>query len=170
MSYISNMNIFVLDSDIDKCVEYHNNKHCVKMIVEYAQLLCGVHHMTDSELDIPYRLSHKNHPCAIWARECIENYVWLCDLALALAKEYTHRYKKVHKSQRVIEWCIDNFPNLKEDGELTPFAQAMPDEYRSLDGVEAYRRYYIMDKQHIAEWKEREVPYWYEFKDELIEV
>ncbi len=41
------MNIFVLDWDIKKCVKYHVDKHVVKMILETAQLLCGVHHMTD---------------------------------------------------------------------------------------------------------------------------
>ena len=73
------MNIFILDEDPKKCAEYHNDKHVVKMILESAQLLCGVHHMVESGLDVPYGLSHKNHPCSIWARECIENYVWLCD-------------------------------------------------------------------------------------------
>ena len=28
------MNIFVLDNDPVKCAEYHNNKHCIKMILE----------------------------------------------------------------------------------------------------------------------------------------
>jgi hypothetical protein len=66
------MNIFVLDRDVKKCAEYHNDKHVVKMILETAQLLCGVHHMTESGYgDVPYKLSHKNHPCSIWARENI---------------------------------------------------------------------------------------------------
>ena len=36
------MNIFVLDWDVRKCAQYHNDKHVVKMILETAQLLCGV--------------------------------------------------------------------------------------------------------------------------------
>jgi hypothetical protein len=28
------MNIFVLDQNPVKCAEYHNNKHCVKMVLE----------------------------------------------------------------------------------------------------------------------------------------
>lgn len=31
------MNIFILDNDIQKCVEYHCDKHVVKMILEYCQ-------------------------------------------------------------------------------------------------------------------------------------
>ena len=100
------------------------------MILETAQLLCGVHHVIESKLDIPYKLSHKNHPCSIWARECIENYTWLCNLGLELAKEYTFRYEKLHKSQAVIEWCIKNKPKLPKKGNITKFALAMPDEYK----------------------------------------
>lgn len=28
------MNIFVLDLDINRCAKYHNDKHCIKMIIE----------------------------------------------------------------------------------------------------------------------------------------
>lgn len=155
------MNIFVLDEDVKKCAEYHNDKHVVKMVLETAQLLCGVHHMSDSELDIPYKLSHKNHPCSIWARECIENYIWLCDFGIELAKEYTFRYGKRHKCQDIIEWCIENKPNIRENYDLTPFALAMPNEYKCESAVKSYRKYYITDKPHIANWKKRETPFWF---------
>ena len=105
------MNIFALDQNPRKCAEYHNDKHVVKMILETAQLLCGTHWIEGNQA--PYKLSHKNHPSAIWTRECIENYSWLCELGIELSKEYTHRYNKKHKSQDIIEWCQDNKPNLK---------------------------------------------------------
>ena len=122
------MNVFVLDQDPRVCATYHNDKHVVKMILETAQLLCGVHHMTESNLDIPYKLSHKNHPCSIWARKSLENYVWLCDLGMELSKEYTHRYGKTHKSQAVIEWCLTNLPNIPEVGYMTEQPNAMHNE------------------------------------------
>jgi len=158
------MNIFVLDLNPKKCAEYHNNKHCIKQLLETAQLLCGVHHMTNSNYNsniIPYKLSHKNHPCSIWARECIENFIWLCDLGISLCEEYTHRYGKRHKSQDVIEWCMVNLPNLKENGDLTPFALAMPVECKIGDAVSSYRNYYIRDKRSFSEWKNREIPFWF---------
>ena len=153
------MNIFVLDTDPYKCAVYHNDKHTVKMILETAQLLCGVHWVNDSEA--PYKLSHKNHPCAIWSRECIENYVWLCDLGMALSKEYTHRYNKRHKSQDIIEWCYGNLPNLRSNGDITPFALAMPDECKIGDAVESYREYYMKEKRSLASWKMRNQPEWF---------
>jgi hypothetical protein len=155
------MNIFLLDTDTRKCAQYHCDKHVVKMILETAQLLCGVHHMTDQVTDqVPYKLSHKNHPCAIWSRESLSNYLYLCDLGLELCKEYTYRYGKRHKSQDVIEWCVTNKPNIC-DKEFTEPARAMPNEYKVDSVVESYRNYYIGEKSKIAVWKNREIPEWF---------
>jgi hypothetical protein len=155
------MNIFVLDTDPKKCAVYHNDKHVVKMILETAQLLCGSHHVTESQYEIPYKLSHKNHPCSIWVRECIENYIWLCDLGLELCEEYTYRYGKRHKSQDIIEWCLINTPNIPTNGDITPFALAMPDECKVGTAIDSYRAYYMLEKRNLASWKNRQTPEWY---------
>jgi hypothetical protein len=165
------MNIFFLDYDVEKCAQYHVDKHVVKMILETAQLLCGVHHMSllqpyklpTSTLEVPYKLSHKNHPCSIWARESLTNYLYLCELGLELSKEYTYRYGKRHKSQDVIEWCVTNLPNIPDIGFTTP-AKAMPDEYKVECVVESYRNYYIGEKSDLAVWKNRKKPDWFEKK------
>ena len=137
------MNIFFLDENPTLSAKYHVDKHVVKMILETAQLLCSVHHVTDQVTDqVPYKLSHKNHPCAIWARESLSNYLYLCELGLELGKEYTYRYGKKHKSIEVIEWCIVNKPNIPDIGFTTP-AMAMPDEFKVDSVVESYRNYYI---------------------------
>ena len=155
------MNIFILDLNPRKCAEYHSNSHVIKMVLESAQLLCGVHWATQSTYEIPYKLSHKNHPCSIWARECIENYKWLCDLGIELCEEYTYRYGKRHKSQDIIEWCIVHPPKIRKNGIITTFAMAMPDECKIGLPVESYRRYYMTEKRELASWKNRETPYWF---------
>ena len=155
------MNIFVLDLNPKKCAEYHVDKHSTKMCVEYAQLLCGVHHVTNSQYVIPYGLSHKNHPCSIWARECLENYVWLCDLGIELCEEYTYRYGKRHKSQDIIEWCMVHQPKIRSNGRITTFALAMPDECKIGNPVDSYRQYYMTEKRGFATWKNREIPNWF---------
>jgi len=155
------MNIFVLDENPQIAAQMHNDKHVVKMILETAQLLCGVHHVTNSQYIIPYKLSHKNHPCSIWARDCIENYIWLCDLGIELCKEYTYRYGKRHKSQDIIEWCLVHNPNINENGDITPFALAMPDECKVKSAVESYRLYYLTHKTSFSTWKNRNKPNWY---------
>jgi hypothetical protein len=157
------MNIFFLDNDVKKCAQYHCDKHVVKMILETAQLLCGAHWATDSQYLIPYKMSHKNHPCSIWTRESLSNYILLCELGLELCKEYTHRYDKRHKSQDVIEWCLVHKPNISDIG-LTEPAKAMPDEYKTDSVVESYRNYYVGAKLEFATWKNREKPFWFEKK------
>jgi hypothetical protein len=153
------MNIFALDNNPRKCAEYHVDKHVVKMILETAQLLCGSHWVTGTEA--PYKLSHKNHPSAIWTRECIENYDWLCELGLELCAEYTHRYDKTHKSEAIIHWCVENKPNVPSKDNKTPFAMAMPDECKIGPPVASYRQYYMVEKRSFATWKNRETPNWF---------
>lgn len=154
------MNIFFLDLDPVKNSKYHVNRHVTKMCVEYAQLLCGVHHIVGTQNEIPYKLSHKNHPCAIWSRNSLSNYLYLCDFGLELCKEYTYRYGKRHKSQDIIEWCLVNKPNISDIGFTTP-PKAMPDEYKVTDVIESYRNYYRGAKVDFAKWKNRETPNWF---------
>jgi len=147
------MNIFFLDFDTKKCAKYHCDKHVVKMILETAQLLCGVHHMTPQVTpQVPYKLSHKNHPCAIWTRESLSNYLYLCDLGLELCKEYTYRYGKRHKSQDVIEWCLMNKPDIVDKDFTTP-PKGMPDEYKVGDVIQSYRNYYVGAKKIFVNGK-----------------
>jgi hypothetical protein len=38
----------------------------------------------------------------------------------------------------------------------------MPDDVKNESSLTAYRDYYIKYKQHLAKWKLRGMPYWYE--------
>lgn len=160
------MNIFFLSLNPILAARYHGNKHVVKMILETAQILYSVWHLTSSikfgpdSID-PYRLTHKNHPCNIWARECTANYIWLCDLGLALCKEYTYRYKKIHKTEQHIRWLSENIPNIRKQCSITPPALAMPDEYKvSGDPVQSYRNVMRGEKAHLCVYKNRSKPFW----------
>lgn len=69
------MNIFILDADPKIAAEMLCDKHVVKMLLETAQLLCGVFwfalksgNLTQLNISIPYKMTHYNHPCSIWAR------------------------------------------------------------------------------------------------------
>jgi hypothetical protein len=150
------MNIFILDFDPHVAALYHADKHCVKMILESAQLLCST--MRVHDIDYGYKLCYRNHPCRKWLDESRENFYWLKKLGLSLCKEYTFRYGKIHKSQKILEECY--CPDSTPDSLLTPFVQAMPDKYKNKDAVIAYRNYYIGEKSHIFQWKNRKIPYW----------
>jgi hypothetical protein len=80
---------------------------------------------------------------------------------LSLCKEYTYRYRKRHKSQDVIEWCVTNKVNICDKGFTEP-PKAMPDEYKVKSVVQSYRNYYVGAKSGFAIWKNRKKPEWFE--------
>lgn len=144
------MNIFVLDRDPVKAAQAQLDAHCVKMPLESAQLLCSAFPVGLP----PYRRTHYNHPCAVWTRESRANALWLAEHGLALSEEYTYRYGRRHASEDVILWTIRNLSKAElPDVGLTPFALAIPDEFKQADPVEAYRAYYRGAKAGIATWK-----------------
>lgn len=152
------MNIFVLDQDPAEAAQMLVDKHCVKMVLESAQILSTVCHAKG--LEAPYKATHKSHPCTVWAGVSRGNWEWLIDHSLAMCAEYTHRYGRTHASQKVIEWCRDNAPEFSSTVR-TPFAQAMPDQYKSDCAVSAYRSYYKGEKSKFAAWKKRSAPQWW---------
>jgi len=153
------MNIFTLDENLNECTKYYVDSHVSKMILETAQLLCTVHWVLGDEA--PYKPTHINHPCSLWVRESLDNYVWLCRLGMAISKEYIYRRNKSHASQKVIEWCMNNTPNLPSKG-LTPQPLCMPEDCKVDDVVESYRNYYRKHKQHLFKWTNRNKPEWIE--------
>jgi len=154
------MNIFWLDDDMDKCVQYYTDRHIVKMITETAQILCSVYYYTEQDEMAHYNLTHKNHPCCVWARESLNNWLWLRDLGLKMYEEYRYRYQKPqHKSGEVIKHLVT--PNLPRKG-ITPRPLCMPLECKTEDVVQSYRNYYNQCKRHIFSWKNRDIPYWIE--------
>lgn len=178
------MNIFYLDNDPTICSQYHNDKHCIKMILEYAQLLSTAHRVLDGtecvelsktgrktkrwklysiECDsMLYSATHINHPSAKWARDCGDNYRWLYRLFKELCAEYTHRYGKTHLTEvKLLELLSVSPKNINESKKFTEPTPAMPDEVKIPgDSVASYRSYYIKNKGHLASWKKRNIPEW----------
>ena len=153
------MNIFILHNNPTRAAQMQCDKHVVKMILESCQMLSTIHHLHNSPS--PYKPTHKNHPCTVWARECRANYVWLVTHALALCKEYTYRYGKKHKSEDIIAQQLQYPPATLPILRMTPFALAMPEEYKCNSAVKSYRTYYIRDKASIAKWTKRKEPKWF---------
>jgi hypothetical protein len=169
------MNIFAIDSDPLMAASWLVDKHVVKMPVEYAQMLCTAHWVSagiskrksvgENDADgifrnfpdgcSPYLPTHVNHPSSAWARETLGNYMWLAAHAKATCKEYTRRYKRIHASEAVIDWCATNIPTVcGNDVHITPFKLAMPIEFKiDEDRIESYRNYYRYAKTHIHSWK-----------------
>ncbi len=112
------MNIFFLNLLPGICAKQHIDAHVVKMIIEYAQMLCTSHRVLDGKQIIElsktnrkikrwviddtelntklYKSTHVNHPCSVWIRQSILNYSWLYELFIKLCDEYMYRFGKTH--------------------------------------------------------------------------
>jgi hypothetical protein len=156
------MNIFVLSLCPLICAKQHNDKHCVKMILETAQMLCTAHHLcSDDPNPKLYKKAFENHPCSKWVRLTIGNYIWLYELFRCLCKEYTYRYLKVHMCEKKLIDLLNEIPEKIPKGNITIFPQAMPDYCKHKNPIIAYRQYYINEKSSFCTWSKRDIPYWY---------
>lgn len=150
------MNIFAVHRCPTKSARALPDKLIVKMPLETAQMLCTAHrelspadYCDDFNL---YKPAFVNHPCTIWARQTHENYRWLLLHFVGLCEEYTKRYDKYHLSWTKLWDGLARFPMDIQEGGLTNFAQAMPNEYKHRDHITAYRQYMIAEK-HYAKWE-----------------
>jgi len=175
------MNVFYLDENPKICAMHHNDKHCVKMILEYAQLLSTAHRvcdgvkviidinnrkntqykLADSRDDNIYKAAFVNHPSAIWVRKSKYNYMWLRMLWEDLLDEYHLRYGKYHAAEKLKRFLINHPTNISNDKFTQPTC-AMPDDCKiSPNALINYRIYYKKHKSHLAKWTARGVPSWY---------
>lgn len=153
------MNIFYLSHNPVRAAMAHADKHVVKMILEYAQLMSTAHHMTGSGHDGLYKCTHKNHPSAVWTRSGRKQYRYVFMLWENLLEEYTLRYGKQHKTGALYD-DLAVYPDLP-DTEFTAPPQCMPDEYKRDDTVLAYRLYYKHGKADILQYRKNR-PRWLE--------
>lgn len=111
-----------------------------------------------------YRPVHIHHPCTVWVRTSLENYLWLCELAVELAREFRNRWPTSgpHSCEEHAKWLLEHPPALLSSGR-TPFAQAMPDEYKRVNSIQAYRAFYKGSKQERGitdRYTKRHKPHW----------
>jgi hypothetical protein len=180
------MNIFYLDPDPVICARQHCDKHVVKMIIEYAQLMSTAHRVLDGHefegrtangrrikrffhpdpymQEHLYKVAHLNHPSTRWTRLSKENYEWLYRMWTELCKEYTYRYGKIHESQRKLEGVLYyaplNIGNVPFT-EPTPAMKAYPHCIVEGDSISSYRNFYWEDKREFAKWTKRDKPEWW---------
>lgn len=165
------MNIFYTDNDPVIAARQHCRVHMRKMIVEYAQLLSAAHHVLDGgkAIDGLYKLSHKNHPCAVWIRKSSEHYNWLHKCAMELCEMYRKDSGKVHKTESVLKTLIKHPTNIGN----TKFSKppCCTDDKLKMACIlgkpitECYQQYII--NKHV-DWNQRgidtsfvETPSWY---------
>lgn len=164
------MNVFFLDYDPKICAQMHNNKHVVKMIIEYCQLMSTAHRvldgteytdltangrrikrwrMDDSSMEQTlYKASHINHPSAVWCRTNKSNYAWLYHMWLHLLDEYTYRYGKRHSCEKLMSSLYQDPKNIP-DGEFFAPTPAMPPDLKVLaENPQPGRKYDVLKSYH----------------------
>ena len=190
------MNVFYLSENPKPCAQAHNDSHCVKMILEYCQLLSSAHRFADGQMvmvpaldksgkqvylksgeertkkhwKLPddregtlYLATHINHPSAVWVRLSKQNYAWLHSLLVELCQEYTFRYGKTHKCLEIgLVERLSTPPNKIADAPFTAPTPAMPEECVLETSLASYRNYYNKFKTHLASWKKRGAPEWFQ--------
>jgi hypothetical protein len=191
------MNIFILDKDPVVAAQLQCDKHVVKMIVESAQMLSTSHRLLDGvavkrpsksgktmrtyydlyegtdDLEMETLLmanAHESHPCTKWTMESTGNYDWHWLHLKALCEEYTYRYGKIHKVERVdpvvgypLLQALEILPRNIPDGPMTPFRLAMksnPECMYEDDPVRSYREFY-QTKTFKMVWTKRNIPEWF---------
>lgn len=150
----------MLDRDVVRCARYHVDKHVVKMITEHNQLMSTACHLLGLGSPELYKLTHKNHPAAVWVRGSREHFEFLLELTRQLELEFQHRFKKPHAGSRLFSYLGRQVRRLPSNGWVDP-PQCMPDDCKADDVVQAYRTYYRRYKRHIARWKFRDIPAWF---------
>ena len=156
------MNIFAVDENPSIAAQDLCDVHVVKMILESAQILCTVYDLHGEWEDWMYKPTHRHHPSVLWAAENDCNYGWLQYHFAALGKEYTRRYKKRHKTSHKFGGSLTggrlSYPplSIKRADRQTPFALAMPDQYKFFDTpVNCYRAYYAGEKTQMGRFTYR---------------
>lgn len=151
------MNIFHLHRDPKICAKYHCDKHVVKMILETAQMLSTAYQRHCGLDDNLYKPAYPKHPMTIWVGDSIENYKYTLRLGTELGKEYTKRYRKIHKSSNIISLLrgIGRVWNVEDNFQYKSFLippLCMPDEYKEDSYIQSYRNYYIGEKKRFAKY------------------
>lgn len=172
------MNIFFLSKSTRRCARWHCDKHVVKMILEYTQILYTANHQnggtekikTEAPICVStgnrgYKSHAKNHPSVRWATESLAHYVWLNALALDLVQEHMFRFspKTFHASQAHLLWLRENPPpSMGSTAWLRDPPPAMPEEYRvNNQSIVCYRAYYNGSKRDrgLLKYTKRHIPH-----------
>lgn len=158
------MNIFAIEKDkrgeIDwiKSAQSQDNYRVVKMILESCQILSTV--LNEQGVQAPYKSFNPKHPSCLWAAESSDNFENLVMHCYALIGEYAERFGKDHKCVGVLEKIVSLYdPSRFPTQDATPLKMAMPDEFKSDDIVESYRKYYASKPR--VRYPSDKVPKWF---------
>lgn len=156
------MNIFAVDDDPVLAATCLPDKHIVKMPLECCQMLSVVYSSwyhniapvlkADGSSYNTTKGAFRNHPCTKWVAESDHNIQWLLQHGIALCDEYEYRYGKIHGCKRslVLAGLAHQYGCPEKH---TPFARAMPDEWKYDDQIDTQTAYklYVASKPWVKD-------------------
>lgn len=149
------MNIFATDNCPYISARNLDDKRVNKMILESSQMLATamiqngapVNELPTTKAGNPYKATHKNHPCTLWAGTTQGNYEWLLNHLFQLCEEFHERYHHTHA-------CEANYATLKRGMKYIP--SGMRQEFQNCsqfkdrrDPIEAYRLTMMLKWDHL---------------------
>ena len=149
------MNIFLVDKDPVVAAQALPDAHIRKMPIETVQMLVSglarhdITHDVLTKAGTVHKGGYKNHPSTRWCGDTRSNWLWLLAHGFALCDEFEHRYGKQHFAATQMD-TLTHFIYDMPAGPFTEPWQAMPDELKGDDFVEAYRR--------CIRWKREQKP------------
>lgn len=178
------MNIFATDECPYASAQALDDKRINKMLTESVQMLSTATYIMNrprwDELqswneDAPhdggkyvFKPTHANHPCNVWVRASMDNFLWLHRYAAILHILFQEKSQKKHRSAFCLSWIEGTALKLPYIGR-TPFCNAARNSDLGFDfahitpTTEAYRLYLNARWPHdklAPTWKERKRPDW----------
>jgi len=141
------MNIFMTSFCPHEAARNLDDKRVVKMVLESAQILSTI-------LGGPYKPTHRNHPCTLWAGTSKSNARWLLRHMVYLCREYTSRYGRIHKCESLIAGFRVGIHTLSGRGPTQP-VNCTP--YKEIDDVCLAYQMCLNDKWDT----DKRTPTWY---------
>lgn len=159
------MNIFILDTDPQKCAIAYQDRHLHWGVHDTAAVLNAAHVSLDGcsapGAQHAYLPLDTRHAMAQWTKESQSNYEWMSDLCEALCSEYTLRLKRRNFMESICKALFNNVPEHIKGGPLTRTPAAVPNIYMRDSVIESYRAYY-QSKHEGAVWTwPRKEPTWW---------
>lgn len=171
------MNIFAVDRDPVISAKSLCNTHVRKMFLESCNILLFPFKEMNFKLPVTktgneIRLSHRNHPATLWALSNYTNYLWLLTHTEELRNQCRARYKEKYYTEVYFNFIEENLIKAQSNfftclGSLTPFARCFGQFKLVLeevpDTIEAYRKFYNLDKKDFAFWPSADsIPEWWQ--------
>lgn len=145
------MNLFLFHACPELCAKQYPKTYVIKMILEYAQMLCTALYVLEFEAEYPdvaykpktltqagfefeefcsqecgrkpYAPTHLHHPMTIWVRSRRENFAFTSTLALALCKRFLDNSGKQHATQPLLTWIHRTYV---VENTFLPFPTCLP--------------------------------------------